>query len=196
MNKRSHGFTLPELIVVLAIAAAILAIGAPSFRDFQRNNRLTVAANDVLSALITSRAEALRRSNNVSMCTSANPSATDATCGAGSGWLVFQDDNGDCARQSGEEKILGQTVDSDVNAVTNVDCMSFGSNGYKRVIGTTPTTVHMLYCDDRKNTPRNGSGTESAARGVEVMPTGRATVVKLMKEIDGWSAGDDGVECP
>ena len=195
MNKRRRGFTLPELMVVLAIAGTILAIGAPSFRDFQRNNRLTVAANDVLSALITSRAEALRRSNNVSMCTSANPSSDTAKCGTGAGWLVYQDDNGDCVRDDAEEKILGQTVDTDVSASGNVTCLSFGSNGYKRVIGTDPTTVHLLYCDSRGNTPRNKGGTESAARGVEVMPTGRAAVIKLVDEIDAWGGGSDGVEC-
>jgi len=195
MNKRNRGFTLPELMVVLAIAAAILAIGAPSFRDFQRNNRLTVAANDVLGALITSRAEALRRSNNVSMCTSADPDADDAVCGDGTGWLVFEDDNGDCIRDADEDKIVGQRVDNDVNAVTNTDCLSFSSNGYKRVVGDRPTTAHILYCDDRKNAPRVANGKESAARGVEVMPTGRAMVVKLVDTIDSWS-GDDGVECP
>lgn len=195
MNKSSRGFTLPELMVVLAIAATILAIGAPSFRDFQRNNRLTVAANDVLGMLITSRAEALRRSNNVSMCNSAEPDADDAECGAGAGWIVFQDDNGDCVRDAGEERIVGTRVDDDVNAATNSDCLSFSSNGYKRVVGDRPTTVHMLYCDDRKNTPRNNGGKESAARGVEVMPTGRAMVVKLVDEIDTWG-GEDGVECP
>jgi len=49
--------------------------------------------------------------------------------------------------------------------------------------------------DDRKNAPRIKSGQESAARGVEVMPTGRAMVIKLVDEIDAWG-GDDGVECP
>jgi prepilin-type N-terminal cleavage/methylation domain-containing protein len=195
MNKSSRGFTLPELMVVLAIAAAILAIGAPSFRDFQRNNRLTVAANDVLGMLITSRAEALRRSNNVSMCTSAKPDDLDAACGAGTGWIVFQDDNGDCVRDDGEERIVGLRVDDDVNAETNSDCLSFGSNGYKKVVGDRPTTVHMLYCDDRKNAPRIEGGTESAARGIEITPTGRAAVVKLVDKIDAWG-GDDGVECP
>ena len=59
MNSRSRGFTLFELMMVLALAAVILGIGVPNFRDFQRNNRLTVAANDVLGMVITSRAEAL-----------------------------------------------------------------------------------------------------------------------------------------
>lgn len=195
MNKSSRGFTLPELMVVLGIAAAILAIGTPSFRDFQRNNRLTGAANDVLGTLITARAEALRRSNNVSMCTSAKPNADDAVCGDGTSWIVFEDDNGDCIRDAGEEKVLGLRVDDDVNAVSNTDCLSFGSNGYKRVVGDRPTTAHMLFCDDRKNAPRVPNGDISAARGVEVMPTGRAMVIKLVDQIDAWS-GDDGVECP
>ena len=196
MKKSIRGFTLPELMVVLAIAAAILAIGAPSFRDFQRNNRLTGAANDVLGLLITSRAEALRRSNNVSMCTTESPDDDDAACDAdGTHWLVFQDTNGDCVHDAGEEKIVGLRIDDDVKPATNSDCLSFGSNGYKRMVGDRPTTAHILYCDERKNSPRNKGGKESAARGVEVTPTGRAVVIKLVDEIDGWS-GDDGVECP
>ena len=61
MKSRSRGFTLPELMVVLALAAMILAIGVPNFREFQRNNRLTVAANDVLGLILSSRGEALTR---------------------------------------------------------------------------------------------------------------------------------------
>ena len=81
-----------ELVVVLALAAVILGVGVPNFRDFQRNNRLTVAANDVLGMVITSRAEALRRQITISMCSSAEPEAEeDAECGDGSGWIVFED---------------------------------------------------------------------------------------------------------
>ena len=37
MQSRSRGFTLLELMVVMALAAVILGIGVPSFREFQRN---------------------------------------------------------------------------------------------------------------------------------------------------------------
>ncbi len=37
-------------MIVLLLAGAILAIGAPSFGDMMRNNRLTQAANDFLAA--------------------------------------------------------------------------------------------------------------------------------------------------
>jgi type IV fimbrial biogenesis protein FimT len=196
MKKSSRGFTLPELMVVLALAAMILAIGVPAFRDFQRNNRLTVAANDVLGMIITSRAEALRRQTVVSMCPSATPNDDDATCGAGTGWIVFDDPNANCILDDGETKVAGMRVDDDVGAVANSDCISFATNGFRRIVDGEPTTAHMLYCDDRGNVPRNTGGTDSTARGVEVLPTGRGMVVKAVAELEAWDAGDDAVACP
>jgi type IV fimbrial biogenesis protein FimT len=195
MNSRSRGFTLFELMMVLALAAVILGIGVPNFRDFQRNNRLTVAANNVLGMVITSRSEALRRQAVVSMCPSAAPEDDDATCGAGSGWIVFEDTNANCVRDADEELISNTTVDTDVNASSNTDCISFATTGFKRVVAGQPTTSHMMYCDDRGNTPRVPSGPVSAARGVEVAPTGRGVVARMVDEMTAWSEGADPVEC-
>lgn len=195
MKQVSRGFTLMELMVVLALAAVIFTIAGPSFRDFQRNNRLTVAANDVLGMVITSRSEALRRQITISMCTSADPEDDDATCGAGTGWIVFEDPNADCARAATEEWITGVRVSSDVEAYANTDCISFATTGFKRVVAGKPTTSRLLYCDDRGNALRLPGGNESAARGVEVPPTGRGAVVKRMDEIATWADGADDVEC-
>ena len=194
MNSRSRGFTLPELMVVLALAAVILGIGVPNFREFQRNNRLTVAANDVLGLVLTSRSEALRRQTVVSMCPSADPQDADAVCGDGSGWIAFVDTNGDCERDGAEELISGMRVDDDVTAQANTGCISFVGSGFKRVVDGEPTTTHMLYCDDRGNTPRNSGGDDSTARGIEVSPTGRGQVIKSVAEIESWGGGG-GVSC-
>ena len=183
-------------MIVLSIAAAILAIGVPSFRDFHRNNRLVVAANDVLGGVITSRAEALRRQTTISMCTSADPGAAKPACGTGSGWILFVDTDEDCERAETEEVVKVVTVDTDVNAATNGDCLSFASTGFRRVVGGEPTNQHMLYCDDRKNSPRAKGSDNSTARGVEVMPTGRGAVITSVDQIESWADGDAGVECP
>lgn len=184
-----------ELMVVLVLAGLILGIGVPSFREFQRNNRVTVAANDVLGAVITSRSEALRRQVTVSMCTSSTPLDEDAACGEGSGWIVFEDRNADCTVDAGEDWITGVRVDDDVQANTNTDCISFATTGFKRVVAGQPTTSRMMYCDERGNTPRNPGGNDSAARGVEVPPTGRGVVVRRVDEMDAWADGEDGVQC-
>jgi type IV fimbrial biogenesis protein FimT len=196
MKSRSRGFTLMELVVVLALAAVIIGIGVPSFRDFQRNNRLTVAANDVLGMVITSRAEALRRQQVISMCPSADPLAEDAVCGSGPGWIVFEDPDADCDRADAEELIAGTSIDTDVMAATNSGCLSFAGTGFKRVVAGEPSTSYMLYCDERGNTPRNPGGTDSAARGVEVPPTGRGAVMRRVDELEAWSDVDDPVVCP
>ena len=36
---------------------------------------------------------------------------------------------------------------------------------------------------------------DSAARGVEVPPTGRGAVVRRVDEMTAWDGGDDPVEC-
>jgi prepilin-type N-terminal cleavage/methylation domain-containing protein len=196
MNTRNRGFTLYELIVVLALAAVILGFGVPSFRDFQRNNRLTVAANDVLSMVFTTRTEALRRQITMSMCSTVDGEAEDADCEAGTGWIVFEDRDVDCVRDDGEELITGVNVSDDVVVDSNTDCISFATTGFKRVVADQPATSYILYCDARGNTPRNPGGQESSARGVEVPPTGRGVVVKLVDEISDWGEGDDPASCP
>lgn len=184
-----------ELMVVLALAAVILGIGVPNFRDFQRNNRLTVAANDVLGLILSSRGEALRRQAIISMCSSADPNDADAGCADGTGWISFEDTDGDCARDEGEELVSSVTVDTDVNATRNANCLSFATNGFKRVVAGEPTTAHLLFCDSRGNVARNAGGTDSTARGIEVLPTGRGQVVRAVDEIASWASGDEGVAC-
>jgi Tfp pilus assembly protein FimT len=130
------------------------------------------------------------------MCTSDDPMAEEPECKAGSGWIVFVDTNENCARDDGEEVVTNVRIDSDVNAATNGDCISFASTGFRRVVGGQPTTQRMLYCDSRKNTERSSGSDNSAARGVEVMATGRGAVITSVAQIDEWADGDAGVECP
>ncbi|HQX79388.1 MAG TPA: GspH/FimT family pseudopilin, partial [Steroidobacteraceae bacterium] len=93
------GFTLLELMIVLALAAVILAIGAPSFTEFRRNGRLTADANDFLTAVQRARTEAVKQQRTVSLCATDDPLAVAPACSGNadfSGWIVFSDPDDNC----------------------------------------------------------------------------------------------------
>jgi len=88
----TNGFTLIEMLVVIAIGAILLAVGVPSFTYMMDRNRVAGEVNEMLADLALTRSEALARRGRVIMCRSAN----GATCSAAAtdwniGWIVFVD---------------------------------------------------------------------------------------------------------
>ena len=74
-----------ELMVTLALAAVVLGIGVPSFREFSRNNRMVTIANDFLAGVQVARTEAIKQqvtAGGVALCPSTNPGDANPTCAA------------------------------------------------------------------------------------------------------------------
>lgn len=86
------GFTLIELIVTISIVTILASIAIPSFTALIRSNQLTAGTNELVSALVLARSEALKRSNNVSLCASVNQTSCSGT-DFSKGWIVFLDCN-------------------------------------------------------------------------------------------------------
>lgn len=61
------GFTLPELITVVAIVGVIAALAAPSFNNLIRSQRIKATTNNLVSALIFARSEAVKRNADVTV---------------------------------------------------------------------------------------------------------------------------------
>jgi len=98
MNKnKQSGFTLVELMVLLAVMGTVLAIGIPSFRAMMVNNELVDTANSLRMSMKLARSEAVARGKNAIVCSSVNiSSATGATCSLADGnwakgWIVGVD---------------------------------------------------------------------------------------------------------
>ena len=99
-KKSSAGFTLVEIMITLAIAVILITLAVPSFSLMINNSKVTSSTNEFVASLNLARSEALKRSNNISVCKS-NP-AYSACAGSGSvasyttnGWLVATDCNSD-----------------------------------------------------------------------------------------------------
>lgn len=93
LPARSHGFTLIELMVTIAVAAILIAIAVPSFKNLTVSNALTTAANDMVGALNLARMEAIKLNATVQFCSnSATSNGSDAlgtACGTNSGAVVM-----------------------------------------------------------------------------------------------------------
>jgi type IV fimbrial biogenesis protein FimT len=201
MREPGRGFTLLELMVVLALAAVILSLGVPAFKDFRRNSRITGIANDFLGSVQSARSEAIKRQLPVAVCPSDNPDAADAECSDGPfrGWIAFVDEDNDCLRDAADpDEIVVRTggrIDSDspsqqVTPVSNGVCASFAANGFVQTIAGRGTASRTLFCDSRGNAAQGGT-TLSAARGLEISRTGRARVNRDIDELEAWP-----VDCP
>ena len=62
---RTDGVTLPELCIVLAVSAIVLAIAVPDLRDLVRTQQLKAATGDLFAAIDLARAQALARGRRV-----------------------------------------------------------------------------------------------------------------------------------
>jgi type IV fimbrial biogenesis protein FimT len=97
-----HGFTLVEMLAVLAVSAVLVSVAVPSFGALASSTRVSSTSNEVLAGLLLARSEAMKRRLRVVMCKSAD----GATCAAGGqwqqGWIVFTDTDADGQRDAGE----------------------------------------------------------------------------------------------
>jgi type IV fimbrial biogenesis protein FimT len=93
----SQGFTIIEVMIVVAIMAILLALAGPSFTGLIERWRVRDSAESLTSSLYHARSEAIKRGGNVIIVKYANSGAcTTATANTewGCGWHVFFDANG------------------------------------------------------------------------------------------------------
>jgi type IV fimbrial biogenesis protein FimT len=190
MKRAQAGFTILELMVVVAIVGILMAVAVPAMGNFIRNGRITAAANDVMAALHFTRSEAIKRRQPVTLCTSANAmqanntANTNATCADSeflTGWIVFVDLNQDGQRDpAGELLLLSHApMNPQITAASSADpfLVTYLLNGF----ALNPNGASIALCDQRGNVPSGGE--LSSARGILVSVTGRAGVTRDMGEI-------------
>lgn len=179
-TKRSHllgrdqrGFTLLELMIAITVLGILLGLTIPTFREAIQNNRIVSQNNEFITALNYARSEAIRRSDTVSVCSSANGTACSTTSNWSTGWITFLDLNADgtlngaeVVMQRGPPAMPNITMNSPAagGSLTNV---RFAGNG---MLGTAAGGTFTLL--------KTGC-TGLTARQIAVSVTGRVSTTKV-----------------
>ena len=165
----SRGFTLVELMMTLAVAAILVAIGLPSMRTMVQNDRQWTQSSTLVLGLNAARSEARKQDVSVNIC----PSTDGLTCNGTSwaqGWIVVSTApaaNAVGPIMAGPALAGGTTLSSASSpAGTAVTTLSFLSNGMILLNNTLSSNAAFTMCDSRG---------PSQARSIEVSLAGRVS---------------------
>jgi len=102
--KWQNGVTLIELMVTLSVAAILMSLAIPSFREAIISNRLTTINNEFIGAINFVRSEAIKSGQSVTLCksTTGNDCSTVNTTFWENGWIAFVDLDADGTLDTGE----------------------------------------------------------------------------------------------
>ncbi len=90
-QRRWRGHSLVELLVGMAIAAALLAMAVPTWRGVIADEQLMNHARLLAGSMRTARSEAIKRGHRVNLCKSANGRQCADTGGWEQGYLMHGD---------------------------------------------------------------------------------------------------------
>ena len=151
-----RGFTLLELMVVLAIVAVLSTLAAPSLTRLLQSNTLSSNVNTFMADLRYARSESIRRGGGVVMCRSDDPEAANPICkttagpngnGWVSGWFVFVDSDNSIDKQSSELLLRMQSPLPQMDSITENDgsaSTKFRFTATGRLFNASPaTTFHF-----------------------------------------------------
>lgn len=114
--KKYNGFTLVELMIVMAIAGILLSVAAPGMRAYISNSASNSLSSTILIDIMYARNHAISNEVIVKMIPHGNdPAANDSADSAASlfapgatgvnwglGWIIFVDDNNNNILNAGE----------------------------------------------------------------------------------------------
>jgi type IV fimbrial biogenesis protein FimT len=144
--KKNSGFTLLELLITVALISIVMAIAIPSMTTFTQNDRLTTNINALIGHLAYARSEAVKRSQQVSLCVSNNTTS----CTGGNwedGWIVYIDADGSNTFSAGEEILRAQQALDGANTLTTAigNQVTYDYRGFV----SAASVGNFLLCDAR-----------------------------------------------
>lgn len=160
-SSRARGFTLPELLVTIAISALLMALATPSFQQQRREAALRTATAQTLAALHLARRMALARGQSVTVC----PTTDGLRCTfGGTRWLMFANAPGgsDSRLETGDQLLRQWQLPSGIEVG--------GTRGYAAFLPRPGAAVTVTF-------EFSFRGSQGAGRSIVVSQTGRPRLV-------------------
>ena len=161
-SVRQAGFTMIELMVVVAIVAILAALALPSFQQSIRSNRVATTTNEVLASLSLARTEAIKGIGVSGVCPSTDGTNCANSTNWGAGWVVWRTD----ATATGTVRTVVRYVQQKAGTVVTGPAagISFNVQG-RSVAGASQVGV-------------NPESASTPVRCVRLSATGQARVVQ------------------
>ena len=185
------GFTITELLSIVAIISIIASLAVPSFTAIINNQAITATSTNIVALLQTARTEAVKRSTRVKACFTtvradfSSPAATtdcvdpELTDHKISFLYVFIDNNATAEVINGNEELIAATTQFNANLFFNQDpsrkigtSVEFNQRGgaYFQA-GEATTAAYIAICDERSK--------ESVGRLITLNATGRTALSSI-----------------
>ena len=106
--SQSKGFTLVELLVVLAVGSLLLSVAVPSMNAMLNSQKSISTVNALFASLNLTRSEAIKRNARAVLCKTADGQSCTHNGGWEQGWILFHDANNNAVLDAGETVIHRQ----------------------------------------------------------------------------------------
>lgn len=172
-----RGYSLLELLLTLAIVAAVLTVGVPSFSGILANARLRTETDSLFHAIHLARKESIVQRRVVTLC----PTRDELTCSGESdwsgAWMMFVNEDRDwpAVRDPDEPVLRVHVVDPAVRITANRRSFSLRTANLRATNGT------LVFCDRSKR---------AKSRALVVSYTGRPRVAYADRRGRSYACAD------
>lgn len=162
-KRTDSGFTLLELLIVLAVMAILVSWGFPSLDESIKNNRMIAQNNEMVAMLQYARSEAIRRNTSVEVHLST----------AGGGWSAFIEDPDHAEEVEGCQRGQLRCASNDkVAMAADTAIITFNNRGYIRDLDDAWTAEALFL---QHETCKG----DKQRRRIDIMPTGQISSCPL-----------------